>query len=409
MNDKIRLYGKTEECCGCGTCALVCPMQAITMSEKELGCLYPKIDYDKCVGCGKCKQECAFQTDTNKDRVKILTYAAMAEESVLLQESASGGAFAVIAKNILAQGGIVFGCSMEYQKGKLFPVHIGIHREEELYKLQGSKYVQSFLGDIFQEVKKELTNKRLILFAGTPCQVDALKKFLAKEDTSSLYTIDIICHGVPSAKLFQDYVETLEEREKRKIINFYFRDKTWGWGLNAKYIAVDDNDEKRQRNFSADLSSYYSFFLESEIYRESCYWCKYATGSRCGDITIGDYWCVEREHPEYMKENGGVLSVTDGVSCILVNTACGKELMSLYTTGLKCEKSEYHKVVKWNRQLVNPSIHTKKRKQIINSYEKHGYKGVERLFRKYIGIKYYVRVLRNRRMQCKKGREINIS
>lgn len=407
--NKIHIYDKTKECCGCGTCALVCPMKAISMSEKELGCLYPEIDYDKCVGCGKCKQICAFQRETEGKETPTSAYAAMAEEKTLLKKSASGGVFATIAKNILRQGGIVFGCSMELQNGKLFPMHIGIHREEELYKLQGSKYVQSFLGDTFLKVKEELKNKRLVLFSGTPCQVDALNRYLEKEDSSFLYTIDIICHGVPSTKLFQDYIGSIEEKTKKRVSAFYFRDKTWGWGLNAKYILVDKNSKEIHRNVSADISSYYSLFLESETYRQSCYSCKYASSDRKSDVTIGDYWCLEKEHPEYTVEQGGQLSVLEGVSCVLVNTQRGEELVELYTTGLNLKHSEYRKVAKWNRQLINPSRHTEKRKQIVSSYEKYGYKGVEKLFCKHIGIRYYVRILRNRRRQCKRERGTNIS
>lgn len=408
MDEIIRLYEKKQDCCGCGTCVVSCPVQAVSMIEQEVGCLYPQVDYDKCIQCGKCKQVCAFQRDSVVKKTQDFTYAAMAEEKALLKISASGGVFATIARNVLKLHGVVFGCSMEYQNGKLVPMHIGVYKEEDLHRLQGSKYVQSFLNDVFLEVKRALQDKRIVLFSGTPCQVDALNQYLEKEDKSSLYTMDIICHGVPGAKFFQDYIESIEKKTKKKIPAFYFRDKTWGWGLNAKCVLVDKKGKKTEKNLSPDISSYYSLFLESETYRQSCYSCKYADAERKSDVTIGDYWCMEKEHPEYMVERGGPLSVEAGVSCVLVNTQKGEELFEFYAEGLNLQPSEYVKVAKWNQQLVSPSIHTEKREKIIHLYKKYGYKGVEKMFRKSIGIKYYVRVLRNRRRKCRKVRGTGI-
>lgn len=407
--NKIRLVDRKEDCCGCGTCALVCPKQAITMRAGELGSIYPIINHDQCIGCEKCNKICAYQSEQKiKDKVKLV-YAAMAEKSNLLLKSASGGVFATVAENILDHGGIVYGCSMEHEDGKLIPRHIGIEEKSELHKLQGSKYVQSFLGDVFREVKKELKSQRIVLFSGTPCQVDALNKYLEKEDTSSLYTIDIICHGVPSAQLFEEYIKELEKKKHGKVTEFCFRDKTWGWGLNGKYTLINAKGEKSIENFSADISSYYSFFLESETYRQSCYSCKYAGSERVSDITIGDYWCVEKEHPEYLEENGGTFPEKKGISCILVNTLQGENLLENFSRKLKIEKTEFSKVAKWNAQLRRASVHTEKRNKIIDCYEKKGYKGIEKLFRNSLGIKYYVRLLRNRRRKCNKGRETNIS
>lgn len=407
--NRIQLFDKKENCCGCGTCALVCAKGAIRMEPRELGCLYPVIDDTLCVECGMCKNVCAYQNNTKKAETEMGVFAAMAENTELLLKSASGGVFATIAEKFLENGGIVYGCSMEYEEQELVPCHIRVECKDELYKLQGSKYVQSFLGDTFKRIKEDLKAQTLVLFSGTPCQVDALKKYLGREDTSLLYTIDIICHGVPSSKMFGDYIKSIEKKERGKITEFYFRDKTWGCGLNAKYVLINKNEKQKIEKFSADTSSYYSLFLESEIYRESCYSCKYASDFRIGDITIGDFWCVEKEHPEYMIENGGVLSKTDGVSCILVNTEQGKDLVDRFSKGLKCEHSEFSKVAKWNRQLTQASKCSEKRSRIIENYEKKGYKSVEKLFRKSIGIKYYVRVLRNRRRQCRKVKETNIS
>lgn len=407
--NKIQLFDKMENCCGCGTCELVCHKKAISMTPGKLGCLYPTINEELCVGCGLCKSVCAYQGETHSNEKNIAVFAAMAENHELLSKSASGGVFAVIASNFLNNNGVVYGCSMEYEEQKLVPRHIRVDRKDELYKLQGSKYVQSLLGDVFQNIRQDLQERKFVLFSGTPCQVDALNKYLEKEDKSLLYTIDIICHGVPSLQMFGEYIETIEKKKHGKITEFYFRDKTWGWGLNAKYIWENETGKKNRENISADISSYYSLFLESEIYRDSCYSCKYAGGPRVGDITIGDFWCVEKEHPEYMVENGGTLSNTNGISCVLVNTEQGENMLSRYSTGLICEKSQAVKVSKWNRQLKQPSGFSDKRKKVIKAYENKGYQGVERVYRNSLGVKYFVKLMRNRRRECKKNKEANIS
>lgn len=173
--------------------------------------------------------------------------------------------------------------------------------------MQGSKYVQSSLGNIFKDVQKKLKNDIFVLFSGTPCQVDALKSYLRK-DYPNLLTVDIICHGVPSEQFLIDYIHYTEKKIGGEISEFKFRDKSSGWGYNltAKYIQVDGST-KYYRTASSD-SSYFDMFINSIALRENCYHCKYTNGKRTGDITIGDYWGIGDEHPETLEQNGGRLS-----------------------------------------------------------------------------------------------------
>ena len=370
------MFKDKKHCCACGACLNICPKLAITMQKDEYGFLYPQIDEEKCIKCGLCIKTCAFQ-NSNLNNEPRKTYAAQSNNTDLKQ-SASGGIFASIAKNVLKDGGIVYGAAMELMDNKLVVRHIAVNNETDLIKLQGSKYIQSNTEKVYQEIKEQLNNDKLILFSGTPCQVDGLNSYLGKK-YNKLITIDIICHGVPNNQMFQDYIKILEEKLKDKIIDFKFRDKTKGWGLTAKgytakgYTAI----------IPANVSSYYYMFLRSYIYRDSCYSCKYACRNRCSDITIGDYWGIERVHPEVVKDNVYGLDYKNGISCLIVNTEQGKKVIEKYKTALRLLVSEFDKAAKYNNQLKSPSIvNADKRIKVLEEYKNIGYKNLEEKFYK---------------------------
>lgn len=371
---EIKLFEDKKDCCACGACLNICPKQAISMQKDEYGFLYPQIEKGKCIKCGLCLKTCAFQNGELKN-IPIKTYAAQSDNTDL-KESASGGIFASIAANVLREGGVIYGAAMEMENDKLTVRHIAVENDADLIKLQGSKYVQSSTEKIYQDVKKKLNDNRLVLFSGTPCQVDGLNSYLGKT-YDNLITIDIICHGVPNNQMFQDYIALLEEKYKDKIIDFKFRDKTKGWGLTAKgytakgYTAI----------IPANVSSYYYMFLKSYIYRDSCYSCKYACKNRCGDITIGDYWGVEKAHPEVLKENYYRLDYKNGISCLIVNTEQGARILEKYKSSLRLLYSAFEKVAKENRQLNHSSICSMgKRIKILDTYRDENYLNVERMF-----------------------------
>ena len=317
----IELFAEKKDCCGCGACMNICPKTAIHMEKDEYGFVYPRIDTEKCVECGACKKVCAFQNEAAR-RQPQRVYAIASKNNDLIKKSASGGLFATMAMYVLEQGGCVYGAVMQHEEHGLYTRHVCCKTKEELYRLQGSKYVQSSLGNIFKDVKTKLENDILVLFSGTPCQVDALKSYLRK-DYLNLLTVDIICHGVPNEQFFNDYIHYTEKKIGGEIKEFKFRDKSAGWGLNARAKYTNDKGEEANYSVSYLESSYYDLFLSAKIYRENCYKCPYATGNRCGDITIGDYWGIEDEHPETLVHNGGRLSEKSGISVSLLNSDKG--------------------------------------------------------------------------------------
>ena len=385
----------SKECSACGACQNICPVDAIHMIPDEYGFNYPQIDNEKCVNCNLCSKVCN-EYNVLKKNYPLEAYAALTNITDI-KKSASGGVFAALATSVLRNGGVVCGCALV----DMMPKHIIITTEEELEKLQGSKYVQSEIDLIFRDLKRYLENGIEVLFCGTPCQVDGLRKYL-KKDYDNLILIDLICHGVPNAKMFKDYVSSLE-KNNRKVINLSFRDKTNGWGLTGK-ITFSQKGRLHSKPLYAGESSYYSAFLGGDIYRENCYNCKYANLNRVGDLTIGDYWGIQNEHSDLLTENGGDIDIKRGVSCILVNTQRGQAIIEKYNNSLNLYKSEPKKVAKTNKQLFEPSAKGKNREQILHQYKIGGYEVVEKAYKKRRGWRLYAHILKNRLKQLKNHR-----
>lgn len=384
--EDIELFEKKEKCCACSACKNVCPRGAIEMVEDEKGFLYPKIQEDKCIHCGLCKKACAYQKESVGNEPKEV-YAAAAKEDDILVAAASGGIFSVLANRILNAGGSVYGVSLEKDGKYLIPKHIRITNSRDLYKLQGSKYIQSDIDFIFCEIKKDLENDQKVLFSGTPCQVDGLCSFLGKK-YDNLLTVDIICHGVPNAKMYRDYIDVLEKKYNANITGYKFRDKTRGQGMTSK-IEYNKNGKAYIKLLPGKVTSYFGLFLRQEIYRENCYSCKYATKNRFADITIGDYWGVYQEHAAELQHSN--MTNSKGISCVLLNTEVGRQAFTEISEDLEYIKSDFEKVAKHNEQLRTPCKYPINRDKLLDVYSNHGYQEVERMFNKTIRLKkcYY--------------------
>ena len=375
-NRDFTLFDTPDQCCACGACVNICPSQAIYFQPDENGFLFPQIDQDKCIDCGQCQEVCIYKHPQQEISEKE-TYVAVAK-GIDIRKSASGGIFASLAKNIIEKGGIVFGCAMEIENGYFVSKHVSIEKLEELSQLQGSKYVQSSTELTYKSVKDYLNVGRTVLYSGTPCQIAALKLFLGKQ-YGNLFTIDTICHGVPNSQFFNDSIKYENEKRKGIITGFDFRDKSQGWKLHGK-MTVEKDGKTNTVFFEAEESSYYQLFLNGYTYRENCYRCPFACDKRPGDITIGDYWCVDLVHPELLTENGGQLEQKNGVSCMIVNTEQGKKMMEQYGREILTWHSTYEKASKYNQQLLQPSKKPTERDEVFTRYHQ-GYAEVDKWYR----------------------------
>ena len=380
----IQVYNNKSVCCGCGLCETVCPRNAIEMQMDEIGFKYPKINQEKCIDCGACKKICGYNTDST-NFIKN-SYAAVNTNDKVLQKSASGGIFSAIAQSFLKTQGLVCGAEMLICGNRTEVKHVLIESESELERLQGSKYVQSDIKDCFEEIILRLKEGKKVLFSGTPCQVAAIKRCTRGKFEENLFMIDIICHGVPSLKFFNDYLQVEKTKKKMDIQKFIFRDKKYGWGKKGSICGIKKGNTVTEL-VNSRTSSYYSLFNDGEVFRDCCYKCPFAQEKRVGDLTIGDYWGVEKFSPEVMEENRGDFSKKNGVSCLMINTDKGKEMLACYGENIRKIPVDIEKIKIINTQLNHPVKHTYLRDIIFKVYTQNGYKGVEKIYRKQLVIR----------------------
>lgn len=302
-----------KECCGCTACLQVCPVKCIEMKEDEEGFLYPVIEKEKCIHCHKCEKVCPVQNIDNSN-TETETHVGYCTDDEIRKQSSSGGIFSVIAEWMLQQNGVVFGAAFDED----FEVHhIAIETMEELAKLRGSKYVQSRLENVYPEAKHYLEMKRKVLFTGTACQIAGLKKYLDREH-ENLYTVDVLCHGVPSPKIWRMYLEEKKQQYDTSIEKIEFRNKENGWKNYSVNIEFSDTQIDRMHYYE---DKYMRMFLGNLDLRSSCYMCHFKGFPRISDMTIGDSWGIEKHMPDMDDDKG--------TSIILVHSSNGERIFEV--------------------------------------------------------------------------------
>lgn len=357
----------SEKCVGCGACSAVCKLGAVKMSRDNEGFLTSFIDTSKCVDCGQCKSVCPALNNVAKHSEPSDVYAFKAEDG-LRKNSTSGGAFAALATEMIQRGGALYGASLN-RGFKVY--HKRIDKTEDLGLLQGTKYLQSDVCSVYSLIESDLKSGKEVLFSGTPCQVDGINSFVRQRrlPQDKLYTVDIICHGVPSSRVFDDYMEWLTKEYKSRVVEYKFRHKGISWRGNSCYAKLENGLElKNGKKLSGFMNLYYS----NNITRNSCYQCQYTSLERVSDLTISDYWGLENLSREFEDSLG--------VSMVMVNTEKGKELFDK-VNGDRIEGStECAK----QPQLKHPTEKPVTREAFWQQYEKNG---VVPVLKNYGGIK----------------------
>ena len=303
-----------KECCGCEACANICFRNAISMKENSEGFLYPVIDEESCVECGLCEKVCPVG-EQEKEEKYISAWAAQNLDREKRIESSSGGIVFAICKYVIEQNGVVYGAAFNEE----FEVeHIRCSDMRSLRYIMGSKYLQSRMGDIYVNIEADIKQgRKLICFIGTPCQNEAVKKYLLVKHilNENIIFIDFICHGVPSPLVWSDYLQYLEKVYEDKICKIKFRNKRKGWQTPDLFIQF----RKKSMSELWGENVYYNCFFRNYTVRESCFRCKFTSEGRKTDITVGDFWGAE----EYFSKK---IDVKTGVSLVLVNSERGQRI-----------------------------------------------------------------------------------
>lgn len=361
-----------QNCCGCGACVQKCPKQCISFHEDNEGFLYPQVDATICIDCGLCEKVCPMLNPAEA-RKPLQVLAAINKDEKIRMESSSGGIFTLLAEKIINEGGVVFGARFDEE----WQVTIDYTETiEGLAAFRGSKYVQARTGESFKQCEQFLKEGRKVLYTGTPCQISGLKHYLTR-DYDNLFTVDIVCHGVPSPIVWDAYLKnkcieiakdnSLECLTLSNVTRVDFRNKRNGWLKYGIFIETDvfNDSGKRTACFEQkDKNLYLTAYLRNAFLRPSCYNCKAKDGRSLSDITVADFWGVKEEYPKFYD----VL----GVSCVLLHNSHGSNLYK--QVNAKSLNVELNTFIKHNPTYSKNTQYPERRKKFWRIYFNSGAK-----------------------------------
>lgn len=325
---------RKEDCCGCEACWQVCPKHCIQMKADNEGFLYPHVDTTLCIDCHLCEKVCPV-INQGKPCSSMVAFAATNTDTQVKERSSSGGIFFALANAIIEQGGVVFGVKFDENWQ---PMHSCVECIDGVKDFQGSKYVQSRIGDAFQQAATFLKAGRKVLFSGTPCQIAGLRLFLRKDYGEQLLTVEVACHGVPSPLVWSSYLT--HQAKGNVITGISFRDKRNGWdkyGMRIEYENAPEFFQPMPQNL------FMQGFLRDIYLRPSCSACPAKAGTSGADIMVADFWGIQQLYPE-LYSNGQY-------SLVLVRTVHGQQIIDSLS-GIKISLVDYHTAIKANPAII---------------------------------------------------------
>lgn len=360
-----------SNCTGCSACYSACPKSAILMVENNEGFLYPKIDDRKCVECGLCEKVCPAISPLRVQKSECKAFAAINNDEAIRIESSSGGVFTAIAEKIVTTGGEVFGATFSEDFKSV--VHSWTDNMDGLKDFRGSKYLQSSVNESFKECERFLKAGEKVLFSGTPCQIQGLKKYLRKE-YENLLTVDIICHGVPSPLLWKLYVEYREKLAASRVVKTSSRRKNCGWKRYSLWFAFANHSEYLKTLYQ---DPYLQMFLKDICLRRSCYDCPAKGLQRVSDVTIADFWGIQQEYPE--------LDDDKGTSFVIVHNP---KVMPLFSDVCMVKEIELNDGLRHNPAMIKSCTKPKSRDTFFNDLQTLSF---DKMIKKYAETPWYVR------------------
>lgn len=375
-----------EKCTGCAACYNICPFKAIKMEYDNEGFLYPKINERTCRKCGLCKKVCPEVVFCDASTPIQSLFAKYKDDNIRLK-STSGGVFSALAEYVLNKNGIVYGAAFNE---KFTVYHKFISKIQNIDELRGSKYTQSEIGYTFCEIKKYLDNNIWVLFTGTPCQCSGLKNYLRK-DYSKLIVCDLVCYGVPSPKIFKEFINYIENKYHDKVKKYVFRDKENGWSKGKSKITLLNGKDIKNPYV---LHTFDELFWSNLILRPSCYNCKYHSLDRYGDVTIGDFWGIDLIDSTLNDEKGISLVFLNTLKGINTFNSIKEKLFYGFVTLEECS-------AKQERLKFSVCIDNKARNDFWQLYYNNGFEYIINKYtsnNKYAVLKFFIKNLLRLRM-----------